>query len=71
LSYADLLDQAREGRIYNVIHEGDRLMVDAVDGTKDVTVPADADVLDDLEAAASAGGVPPPTYTKVPSVKPT
>jgi hypothetical protein len=71
LSYAELLDQVREGRIYNVVHDGDRLMVDAVDGTKDITVPPDVDVLDDLEAAAAAGGVPPPAYTKVPSVKPT
>jgi hypothetical protein len=71
LSYAELLDQVRDGRIYDVFHEGDRLMVTAVDGAKEVTVPPDADVLNDLEAAATAGGVPPPAYTKVPSVKPT
>ena len=70
LSYAELLQQVQAGRIYDVFHEGDRLMVTAVDGAKDVPVPADADVLDDLEAAAAAGGVPPPAYTKVPSVKP-
>jgi hypothetical protein len=70
LSYEELLDQVREGRIYNVVHDGDRLMVDAVDGTKDITVPAGADVLDDLEAAAAEGGVSPPAYTKVPNVKP-
>lgn len=71
LSYAELLDQVRAGRIYDVFHEGDLLRVTAVDGDKDVTVPSDADVLDDLEAAAAAGGVPPPAYTKVPNVKPT
>jgi hypothetical protein len=65
LSYPELLDQVQAGRIYNVFHEGDRLMVDAVDGGKDVTVPEGADVLDDLEAAAQAGGVPAPTYTKI------
>jgi hypothetical protein len=70
LSYAVLLEQVRAGRIHNVFHEGDRLMVDAVDGGKDVTVPDGVDVLDDLEAAAAAGGVSPPAYTKVPSVKP-
>jgi hypothetical protein len=71
LSYAELLELARAGRVYDVFHEGDRLMVTAVDGAKEVIVPPDADVLNDLEAAASAGGVPPPAYTKVPTVKPT
>jgi hypothetical protein len=71
LSYAELLEQVRAGKIYDVFHEGDRLMVTAVDGAKEVTVPAGADVLNDLEAAAAAGGVPPPAYTKVPGVKPT
>lgn len=65
LSYTELLEQVQDGRIYDVFHEGDRLMVTAVDGGKDVTVPEGADVLDDLEAAAEAGGVPPPTYTKI------
>lgn len=68
LSYAGLLEQVREGRVHDVLHDGDRLMVAAVDGTKDVGVPAGVDVLDDLEAAAAAGGVPPPTYTKIPTV---
>lgn len=71
VSYAELLELARDGRLYDVFHEGDRLMVTAVDGTKDVAVPAGVDVLDDLEAAAADGGVPPPAYTKVPTVKPT
>jgi len=70
LTYAELLRQVRAGRIYDVFHDGDRLMVTAVDGGKAVTVPEGADVLDDLEAAARAGGVSPPAYTKVPSVKP-
>jgi hypothetical protein len=65
LTYAELLGQVRAGRIYNVFHEGDQLMVDAVDGGKAVTVPEGADVLDDLEEAARAGGVPSPTYTKI------
>jgi hypothetical protein len=70
LSYPELLELVRAGRVYDVFHEGDRLMVTAVDGSKDVAVPPGVDVLDDLEAAASAGGVPPPAYTKVPGVKP-
>jgi hypothetical protein len=70
LSYDDLLDQVRDGRIYDVFHHGDRLTVTAVDGTKDVAVPAGADVLDDLEAAAAAGGVQPPAYTKIPTEQP-
>lgn len=65
LSYPDFLGQVREGRVYDVLHEGDRLMVSAVDGSKEVAVPPGARVLDDLEAEAEAGGVPPPTYTKI------
>jgi len=67
LTYAELLEQVKAGRIYDVFHDGDRLMVNAVDGEKEVTVPPDADVLNDMEAAAEAGGVPPPAYTKVPN----
>lgn len=67
LSYEVLLEQVRSGRIHDVFHEGDQLMVNAVDGSKEVVAPAGADVLDDLEAAARRGGVPPPAYTKVPS----
>jgi hypothetical protein len=70
VTYAELLELTRAGRVYDVFHEGDRLMVTAVDGPKDVSVPPDVDVLNDLEAAAAAGGVPPPAYTKIPSVKP-
>jgi hypothetical protein len=65
LTYTEFLEQVQDGRIYDVFHEGDRLMVSAVDGSKTVTVPTGAHVLDDVEAAASAGGVPPPTYTKI------
>ena len=66
LSYADFLDQVGSGRIYEVFQTGDRLDVNAVDGRKDVAVPAGADVLDDIEAAAEEGAVPPPVYTKMP-----
>jgi hypothetical protein len=65
MSYAQLLEQVRAGRVYDVFHEGDRLMVSAVDGSKEVIVSPGTHVLDDLEAAAEAGGVPPPTYTKI------
>jgi len=67
VSYAVLLQQVRAGRIYDVFHEDDQLMVNAVDGSKEVVVPAGANVLDDLEAAARQGGVPAPAYTKVPN----
>jgi hypothetical protein len=70
LSYAAFLEQVGSGRVYDVFHDGDRLTVNAVDGPKDVVVPAGANVLDDIEAAAEAGDVPAPTYTKVPA-KPT
>lgn len=66
LSYDEFLDQVGSGRIYGVVHTGDRLEVEAVDGIKIVIVPAGADVLDDIEAAADGGEVTAPPYTKVP-----
>ncbi len=62
MSYPELLEQVRAGKVYDVLHEGDRL---TVDGSKEVVVSPGTHVLDDLEAAADAGGVPPPTYTKI------
>jgi hypothetical protein len=66
LTYAALLELVRSGRVHEVFHSGDMLEVNSVDGLKQVTVPAGADVLDDIEAAAEAAGRPPPYYTKAP-----
>jgi hypothetical protein len=66
LRYAEFLEQVGAGRIYNVEHMDERLTVAAVDGIKEVAVPEGSDVLADIEAAAAAGDVPPPTYVKLP-----
>lgn len=70
LSYVAFLDQVEAGRVREVYQTGDLLEVNAVDGFKQVTVPAGVDVLDDIEAAAQAAGIPPPFYGKVPLPEP-
>ena len=66
MSYPDLLEEVTAGRVYDVFHEGDRLMVNTFGGPREVDVPDGADVLDDLERAAAEGDVTAPSYTKVP-----
>jgi hypothetical protein len=66
MSYPELLEEVTAGRVYDVFHEGDRLMVSTFEGPREVDVPNGVDVLDDLERAAAEGDVAAPSYTKVP-----
>jgi hypothetical protein len=66
LTYAALLELVQAGRVHEVFHTGDLVEANTVDGLKHVAIPAGTDVLEDIEAAAQAAGIPPPYYTKAP-----
>lgn len=70
ISYAALLEMVEAGRVHEVFHTGNLLEVNTVDGMKQVEVPADVDVLDDIEAAAKAAGRAAPYYSKAPVPEP-
>lgn len=66
LTYEEMLEQVRTGRVRDVLHQGDRLQVSTNTRVFEVEVPLKKEVLADIEAAAASGGVPAPPYTKVP-----
>jgi len=67
LSYPDFLAAVKRGEIYDVTQDGRTLHASGQFTQYEVAIPGtSAHVLDDIEAAARAGGVDPPSFTKLP-----
>ena len=66
-TWAELLEGVETGRVFDIFHQGRRVTASTERGAWEVAVPADVlDVLAAIEAAAAAGGIPPPYYSKAP-----
>jgi hypothetical protein len=65
VAYDEFLAEVRAGRVYDVYRDGDILQVNGAEQPYTVEVPpGDPDVFGDILAAADAGGVPMPGFSR-------
>jgi hypothetical protein len=67
VSYEELLQEVKSGRVFELTEQGTQIHASEANQELLATVPsAETNVLEDVEDAARAGNVAPPVYTKVP-----